>query len=311
LSGFVSAERDGYFVCCQISIMSVTYMQINFSSILCAVFIALLMAFAPLPRAVAEVTYTKQTKWHGFDQFHFQCAGRDAYLVVPPQTLPARPWIWRARFPDFHAEMDIELVRAGYHLAYFDVANQFGCPSIIDKANEFYRLVVEQHDLNPKPVLEGVSRGGLFVYNWAAANPNRVACIYCDTPVLDFRSWPGGKGTGRGSAAAWRECLAAYGLTAEQAATFNQRPLDHANIIAKARIPILHIVSENDRVVPPAENTYLLRDELRKFGHDMEIISVPGGTEKSYGHHFDHPEPARVVDFIRRYGEKTANNDSQ
>ena len=286
-------------------------MQINFSSILCAIFIAPLIAFAPSPRGFAETNDTNKTLWHGFDQFHFQCAGRNAYLIVPAQSLPGRPWIWRARFPNYHAEMDLQLVRAGYHLAYFDVANQFGCPSIIEKANKFYRLVVQRHDLNPRPVLEGVSRGGLFVYNWAAANPDQVACIYCDTPVCDFRSWPAGTGTGIGSAAAWKECLAAYGLTAEQAETFDQQPLDHANIIASARIPILHIVSENDRVVPPVENTYLLRDQLHRFGHEMEVISVQQGTEKSSGHHFDHPDPARVVEFIRRHAEKTAKFDAE
>lgn len=250
--------------------------------------------------------FSKKTRWHSFDRFHFRRAGRDAYLVVPAKALPGRPWIWRARFPGFHNEMDIELIRAGYHLAYFDVANQFGSPSIIKKADQFYRFMVEQRHLNVQPVLEGVSRGGLFVYNWAAANPQFVSCIYCDTPVLDFRSWPGGKGSGMGSEAAWASCLSAYGLTADQAEAFDQQPIDHARVIAQARIPILHIVSENDRVVPPTENTYLFRKELEKFGHTMTVISVREGTKKSNGHHFEHPEPTRVVEFIRRHAEQSA-----
>ena len=247
--------------------------------------------------------YVKRSDWHGFDQFHFVIGDRDAYLVVPSKALVGKPWIWRARFPGYHAEMDIELVRHGYHLAYLDVAGQFGCPTIIEKGTEFYRYLVDNHDLNAKPVLEGVSRGGLFVYNWAAANPSRVACIYCDTPVCDFRSWPAGQGTGIGSEAAWRQCLSAYGLTEAQAQLFDQRPLDKAGTIAEAKIPILHVVSENDRVVPPIENSFALRQALRKADHDMEIISVAEGTEKSNGHHFDHPQPQRVIDFIRRHAE--------
>lgn len=320
--------------CCQSEIVPV--LQARFRRLIHpavnTAFLAALLALVPLPSAVGQPPvdterqpdanlggkkfenisrwYTRQAKWNGFDQFHFHCVGRDAYLVMPPTTLPGRPWIWRARFPDFHAEMDIELIRAGYHLAYFDVADQFGCPAIIDKATEFYHLVVDRHELAPRPVLEGVSRGGLFVYNWAAAHPHWVACIYCDTPVCDFRSWPGGKGMGIGSPAAWKRCLAAYGFTASQALVFDQQPLDRANTIAAAAIPILHIVSENDRVVPPQENTYLLRDALRKLGHDMEIISVPEGTRKSNGHHFDHPDPDRVVQFIRRHAEKTDDIDA-
>ena len=255
--------------------------------------------------AEADDWFTKKSTWNGFERFHFQCAGRDSYLVVPPKPLENRPWIWRARFPDFHKEMDIALVQAGYHVAYFDVANQFGCPKIIDNAAEFYRLMTERHQLNTKPVMEGVSRGGLFVYNWAAKHPTLIACIYCDTPVCDFLSWPlgkaGEKGTGVGNPSAWKACLRAYGLDASEAKTFQGLPIHHASIVAKAKIPILHIVSENDRVVPPNENTYRLRDALVEHGHTMDVISVPQGTKKSQGHHFDHPAPQRVIDFIRKH----------
>jgi pimeloyl-ACP methyl ester carboxylesterase len=250
--------------------------------------------------------YAQKTAWHGFDQFHFQVAGRDAYLVAPPTPLAGKPWIWRARFPGYHAEMDVDLVRQGYHLGYFDVAGKFGCPDIVDQANQFYRFLVDSRGLNSKPVLEGVSRGGLFVYNWATANPDRVSCIYCDTPVCDIRSWPGGRGAGIGSDAAWKQCLSAYGLTEAQASQFDQQPIDKAAIIADAKIPILHIVSENDRVVPPSENTYRLRRELKELGHTMSIISVPQGTEKSSGHHFSHPDPQRVIEFIRRHADQAS-----
>ncbi|NNE01389.1 MAG: alpha/beta hydrolase [Pirellulaceae bacterium] len=247
--------------------------------------------------------YEKQSKWNGFDRFHFRHSGSACYLIVPTEPLPGNPWIWRARFPDFHAEMDVELIRGGYHLAYFDVAGKFGCPETIERATSFYNYLVDQRGLNPKPALEGVSRGGLFVYNWAAKHPDRVACIYCDTPVLDFRSWPAGQGTGVGSVSAWKQCLQAYGLTESEAADYKGLPIDHAEIIAAAKIPLLHIVSENDRVVPPSENTYVLRDRLKQVGHPMEIITVAQGTEKSNGHHFTHPEPQKVIDFIRQHAK--------
>jgi len=66
-------------------------------------------------------------------------------------------------------------------------------------------------------VLEGVNRSRLFVYNWAAQNLDKVACIYADTPVMDFKSWPGGKGTGIGSPKDWQQCLEAYRLTEQKA----------------------------------------------------------------------------------------------
>ncbi|GAB6166908.1 hypothetical protein JCM19992_29080 [Thermostilla marina] len=246
----------------------------------------------------AETWYRAKTTWNGFDRFEFEIKGRRAYVVVPPKTAEGKPWIWRARFPDYHAEMDIALVRRGFHVGYVDVAGLYGSPKALEIGDAFYEFVTDSLGLAPRPVLEGVSRGGLFVYNWAARHPDRVACIYADTPVMDIRSWPGGKGRGRGAPANWQECLDAYGLTQDEAAHFDGNPIDHAAIIAKARIPILHVVSDNDSIVPPAENTDLFAERLRAAGWNMEILRIAQGTESSGGHHFVHPDPDRVVDFI-------------
>lgn len=240
----------------------------------------------------------RRATWNGYDQFHFSVADRKCYVVVPKQAAPGNPWVWRARFPQYHAEMDVTLVGKGYHLAYIDVAGLFGSPQAVRIGDQFYECLTKRHGLAAKPALEGVSRGGLFVYNWAAKNPDKVACIYADTPVCDFKSWPGGKGKGLGSPGAWAACLKAYNMTENEAIEYGKNPVDNLSPLASAKIPILHIVSETDRVVPPPENTYLLKERLEKLGGTIEIISVPEGTEKSNGHHFEHPEPQRVVDFI-------------
>jgi len=243
----------------------------------------------------------RRATWNGYDQFHFSVAERKCYVVVPKQAAPGNPWVWRARFPHYHAEMDIAIVGKGYHLAYVDVAGLLGSPQAVRIGDQFYEYLTARHGLAAKPALEGVSRGGLFVYNWAAKNPDKVACIYADTPVCDFKSWPGGKGKGLGSPGTWATCLKAYGLTEDEAIEYGKNPVDNVAPIASAKIPILHIVAENDRVVPPPENTYLLKERLEKLGATIEIISVPEGTEKSNGHHFEHPEPQRVVDFIVKH----------
>ncbi|MEZ6116438.1 MAG: prolyl oligopeptidase family serine peptidase [Pirellulaceae bacterium] len=245
--------------------------------------------------------YQRQTEWHGFDQFHFQVAERNAYLVVPKKPLDGNPWIWRARFPGYHAEMDIQLVKDGFHIAYVDVAGLFGAPAAVKIGDQFYSYLTTQRGLAKTMCLEGVSRGGLFVYNWAAANTDKVACIYCDTPVCSIASWPGGKGTGKGHTETWQQCLQVYGLSDQQAAVYDKNPIDHARAIAGAKIPILHIVSENDEIVPPSENTYVLQQRLRHFGHDMDVIVVEQGTAESNGHHFTHPDPAGVIAFVKKH----------
>lgn len=259
-----------------------------------------------LPAALPaqEATWPGETtQWHGHRQHHFEVDGRKAWVVVPDQPLDGHPWIWRARFPGYHDEMDRIMVGKGFHLAYLDVAGLFGAPTAIDHGESFYRFVTER-GLSALPVLEGVSRGGLFVYNWAARHPDRVAAIYCDTPVLDIKSWPGGKGTGLGSPPTWQQCLKAYGFAEPEALSWKGNPIDHAAILAKASIPILHIVSNNDQVVPPAENTAILKARLEEAGGALEVITVKEGTAQSNGHHFTHPDPDRVVTFMLKHGSR-------
>jgi hypothetical protein len=80
------------------------------------------------------------------------------------------------------------LLEKGYHVAYVDVAGLFGSPQAVAIGDEFYEFVTTTRRLSPRPALEGVSRGGLFVYNWAASNPDKLSCIYCDSRNTGIRS---------------------------------------------------------------------------------------------------------------------------
>jgi len=244
----------------------------------------------------------RQTKWHGFQRVHFSIEGHRAHLVLPQKALPGNPWIWRARFPNFHADADIQLLKRGFHVAYLDMPNMFGSPRAVALGDKFYAFLVTKQGLAKKVVLEGVSRGGLFVYNWGTKNPECIACIYADTPVCDFKSWPAGRGKGKFHAASWKLCLAEYGFTEKEALAYKKNPIDKLAPLVKYHIPILHIVSESDRIVPPKENTYLLQKRLEALGGKMEVISVAQGTKASCGHHFKHPAIDRVVRFIAEHG---------
>jgi sialidase-1 len=215
----------------------------------------------------------KQTQWNGFDRFDFEVDGREAYVVQPKLAAPGHPWVWRARFPNFHTEADLILLERGFHIARINTDGMLGSPRAMNHWNAFYEFVT-QRGLAKQCVLEGVSRGGLFVYGFASRWPGRVACIYCDTPVCDIRSWPGGKGKGRGHDPTWRTCLKEYGLTEDSVQQFKGNPIDVLAPIAKAKIPALHIVSLSDVIVPPAENTFVLADRYRALGGEIDIIEV-------------------------------------
>ena len=141
-----------------------------------------------------------------------------------------------------------------------------------------------------------MSRGGVYIYNWALANPGKVACIYADAPVLDLRSWPGGKGKGPGSKDDWETFKKDYNLNEEQALVFEGSPLQKAARIAKLDVPMLHVVGDADEVVPVDENTNPFETEIKKAGGSITVIHKPG-----IGHHpHSLANPAPIVDFILR-----------
>lgn len=237
---------------------------------------------------------TRQT-FHGFTMFHDAERGRR--VVVPKTAALGRPWVWRARFWGHEPQFDVAMLKRGWHIAFCDVGNLFGSPEAIANGNAFYHDLVTKHALSTAPVLEGMSRGGLFIYNWAAANADKVTAIYGDAPVMDFTSWPGGRQagkTGPGAPAAWQTCLKAYGLTPEQALSYQQTPLNRLAPLATARIPIIHVVGDADEVVPVAENTTIAEHRYRALGGTFEVIHKPG-----IGHHpHSLKDPTPIVDFV-------------
>jgi pimeloyl-ACP methyl ester carboxylesterase/lysophospholipase L1-like esterase len=266
--------------------------------------------FVVAPCSLAELTAPlpgEPSDWKGYAKHDFEVDGRKCYLVAPKHTAPGNPWVWRARFPGFHAEADLILLERGFHIAFMNTNGMLGSEAALEHWDAFYDKLTDEHGLAEQVALEGVSRGGLFVYRWAARHPKRVACIYADTPVCDFKSWPGGKGEGLGDEKTWQNVLKQYGLTEQEALAWKKNPASCAILspIAQAHVPILHIVSTNDKVVPPKENTFVLAERYRKLGGSIDIIEVEG--TRLHGHHFDHPDPVRVADFIERHASVTPN----
>lgn len=222
--------------------------------------------------------------FHGFDQYDFKVDDLNCRVVTPQKTATGKPWVWRARFFGHEPQTDIALLNLGYHVAYCDVAGLYGAPAAVDRWDRFHRFLVEKHQFSTKPSLEGMSRGGLIIFNWAAKNPDKVSCIYADAPVCDFKSWPGLK----------PELLKAYDLTKEEAETYRYNPVDQLLPLAKARIPLLHVVGQIDRVVPVAENTDLIEKRYQELGGSIKVI-----RKENIGHHpHSLQDPKPIVDFI-------------
>jgi pimeloyl-ACP methyl ester carboxylesterase len=232
-----------------------------------------------------------QNRMHDFVYNNRACK-----IVLPEKAAKGNPWIWRARFWGHEPQTDTVLLSKGYHLVYCDVVELFGNPAAVNIWNAFYSLM-QKGGLAKKVVLEGMSRGGLYVYNWAAENPEKVACIYADAPVLDIRSWPGGLGKGPGSAAAWEACKKAWNLHSdEDIRIFTGNPLDKIEKIVAGKYPMLHVCGDADEVVPMSENTDLFEAKIRALGGNITVIRKPG-----VGHHpHSLADPGPIVKFIEQ-----------
>ncbi len=235
-----------------------------------------------------------KTYWNGYAKHNFVVDGRNCFVIVPHVTAPGRPWIWRARFFDTEPQTDIAMLKKGFHLAYMDVVEMYGSPGAVAHWNKFYCYVTQKYNLAGKVALECLSRGGLIVYNWAAANPEKVACIYADAPVCDFKSWPGGKGSSKGSSPNWKRCLKAYGLTEDQALAYKHNPIDNLEPLIHADVPLLHVCGDSDKVVPMEENTDILEERYKKLGGRIQLI-----IKKGIGHNpHSLKDPTEIVRFI-------------
>ncbi|MCB0667574.1 MAG: prolyl oligopeptidase family serine peptidase [Saprospiraceae bacterium] len=235
-----------------------------------------------------------ESTWNGYRMLEFVHEGNHAKIVFPDKPDSGLNWIWRARFWGHEPQTDLALLKKGFHLVYIDVADLYGAPKAVDIWNRFYDFALSNYHLNPKVVLEGFSRGGLIVYNWAAENPDKVACIYADAPVCDINSWPGGKGRGPGSEGDWQKCLQAYGISETEAGNFEGTPVHTAKIVAREKIPVLHVCGTADEIVPIEENSYRIEKIFADFGSDFKMIEKQG-----VGHHpHSLVNPRAIVRFI-------------
>jgi len=235
----------------------------------------------------------KVSQFHGFDEYRFDLDGIGCRVVVPKEVADGKPWIWRARFFGHEPQSDMALLEKGFHVAYADVGGLYGSPAAVDRWNKFYEHLTSEHGFDKKPALEGMSRGGLIIYNWAAANPDRVACIYGDAPVCDFKSWPGKSRAGN-----WQQVLKAYRFADdEEALAFKGNPVDNLGPLAKAGVPLLHVCGAADEVVPMSENTDVLAKRYRDLRGEITVIAKPG-----VGHHpHSLKDPKPIVDFVLKH----------
>lgn len=240
----------------------------------------------------------QKTTWKKFEKVSFKFNGIEAWYVKPLVAAKGNPWIWNAHFPNWHTEMDSVLLERGFYVTYINTNDLFGHPKAMMIWDDFYNYLVKEKGFAPKVALEGVSRGGLYVFGWAKRNPAKVSIIYTETPVLDFKSWPGGKGIGKGSPKDWAKLLELYHFTEEEALKYDDLPINGLDGLAAYKVPILNVIGLQDSLAPPIENTTVLVKNYLSKGGPATVIPMTRGKQTLSGHHFPIEQPEKLADFI-------------
>jgi lysophospholipase L1-like esterase len=253
-----------------------------------------------LAKSQALVIPNKTGEWNGYAKHELIVAGKTVTVVAPKVASAGRPWVWHGEFFGHKPAPDIALLGKGFHIVYMKINDMLGSPDAVKLWNQCHAELTGHYQFSQKPSLVGLSRGGLYCYNWAVANPDKVSCIYADAPVCDFKSWPGGKGKGKGDPKNWSFVMKLWGFQNEaEALAYRANPVDSLAPLAKAGVPLLHVFGDADDVVPWDENTGLIESRYQALGGSITLIRKPG-----VGHHPHGLEDSTpIVDFIVKHAK--------
>lgn len=227
----------------------------------------------------------------------FTVAGAETFVIHPTRPAPggAHPWVWYApAFGNRPGKPNVwlltRLLERGFTVAGVYAGQSYANPKSREQFAAFYDYVRKTYGLAEKACLIAQGRGGLDHYNLAADHPEWVQCIAGIYTVGDMRSYPG-----------LDKVAPAYGLKPQEleAQLAKHNPIERLAPIAQAKIPILHIHGDADKLVPLEKNSAVIAERYKALGGPMEFVVVPGK-----GHQHDPAlfESEQMLDFIIRHG---------
>lgn len=180
-------------------------------------------------------------------------------VIVPERAAEGMPWVLHCGPVGRASAVNHALLAKGFHLVTAPVGYNHDGP-LIEHWNELYRYLTAC-GFSTKPVVAGVRSAAGEVYAWAEANPDKVACVYGENPILHSN-------------------LASV------------QPLEGLDGLARAGVPLLHVCAATD---PHIDHTRQLAARYQQLGGQIEVI-----VEEEKAHCAVLPsEPERVVSFLQ------------
>lgn len=222
-----------------------------------------------------------QDQWYGFKRTKFLFKGKVAWVVEPNITpLKGNPWTWTMQWAEAYVKRTgvPDALKNGYHHATIELFETRMNDEGVEIAAQFQRFLVDKLAFAPKVNLIGMSWGGFFSIRYASKYPESIKSIYLDAPLLNFDSFaPSDAPT---KAARKIGPWASIGPNGEKWIQDERMPVNNAEKIAKAKIPVLLLYGAQDMTVKPELNSLVFIDRFKKAGGSINIIK-----RAMYGHH--------------------------
>ncbi len=233
-----------------------------------------------------------EDQWHGYDRIVFEFRGREAWVVRPKVApLPGNPWTWTMQWADaFVPETGVpDLLAKGFHHVTLAAFDERATDDFLPMFAAFQAFLVKELGFAPRVNLVGLSWGGFFSTRYAAAYPQNVARIYLDAPLMNFDSFVHGSGLGP-----WENAKPSDGNWSNDP----RMPVNLAEKLAAAKLPILLFYGVSDTVVDPKLNCEAFIGRFKKAGGDIFVVKRPHGHHPHGGGNIDERRP--IIDFFMK-----------
>ena len=250
-------------------------------------------------KIAASRAIVREDVWHGYNRIVFDFEGHTAW-VVEPKKGPALgcPWTWTMQWADAYVERTgvLDLLSQGWRHVTIDMFGNRMDDEGLRVSRAFQRFLVDELGFAPKANLVGMSWGGFFSVRYAAANPDCVSKIYLDAPLLTFAGFASGGASSTPTALAarigpWADRPPEDGDWLADA----RMPVNMAEKVAAAGIPVLLLYGGQDQTVPPALNCELFAERFKAAGGRIDVRK-----RGLYGHH-PHGEDPGQADVIANF----------
>ena len=256
-----------------------------------------------LAAKIAEKHKIVQTDlFHGFVRTSFDFRGCRAWIVEPAcEPAAGHPWTWTMQWATAFVPRTpvLHLLRRGWRHVTIDTFKYKMNDEGREISKAFQDYLVGELGFAPRACLVGMSWGGFFSVRYTAFNPEGVAAIYLDAPLLNFDSF---------LSQPRERALASIGVWAEGApekwSDDPRMPVNMAEGVAKSGAPVYLLYGGVDRVVPPEQNCKMFLPRLKAAGVEVKEVARAAYAHHPHGLEVDDPALADFFEKAFRKGAK-------